>query len=304
MYLDYYMNLLGYNEIPRFLIKYLKCPSLLRLKKIGYFCGMDYASKDIYDFREYISRYDHSINVALITYKLTKNKKATIAALFHDVATPCFSHVIDYMNKDYANQESTEEYTGRIIRNDKVLRKCLKKDKIGVDSIIDFKRYTVVDNKRPKVCADRIDGVILTAIGWTKNIELSDIYKIVNDLCLLKNEFGEDEISFKNKEIALNVLKISESIDVICHSDEDNYMMQLLADITKESIENKLFTYDDLYLKNEEEIYNIIDNNGNNNIRKLYHIFKNIKKEEVPKIELPFIKIRDLNPLVLGKRVK
>ena len=109
MYLDYYMNLLGYNEIPRFLIKYLKCPSLLRLKKIGYFCGMDYASKDIYDFREYISRYDHSINVALITYKLTKNKKATIAALFHDVATPCFSHVIDYMNKDYANQESTEE---------------------------------------------------------------------------------------------------------------------------------------------------------------------------------------------------
>ena len=304
MYLDYYMNLLGYNEIPRFLIKYLKCPSLLRLKKIGYFCGMDYASKDIYDFREYISRYDHSINVALITYKLTKNKKATIAALFHDVATPCFSHVIDYMNKDYANQESTEEYTGRIIRNDKVLRECLKKDKIEVDSIIDFKRYTVVDNKRPKVCADRIDGVILTAIGWTKNIELSDIYKIVNDLCLLKNEFGEDEISFKNKEIALNVLKISESIDVICHSDEDNYMMQLLADITKESIENKLFTYDDLYLKNEEEIYNIIDNNGNNNIRKLYHIFKNIKKEEVPKIELPFIKIRDLNPLVLGKRVK
>lgn len=304
MYLDYYMNLLGYNEIPRFLIKYLNCPSLLRLKKIGYFCGMDYASKDIYDFREYISRYDHSINVALITYKLTKNKKATIAALFHDVATPCFSHVIDYMNKDYANQESTEEYTGRIIRNDKVLRKCLKKDKIEVDSIIDFKRYTVVDNKRPKVCADRIDGVILTAIGWTKNIELSDIYKIVNDLCLLKNEFGEDEISFKNKEIALNVLKISESIDVICHSDEDNYMMQLLADITKESIENKLFTYDDLYLKNEEEIYNIIDNNGNNNIRKLYHIFKNIKKEEVPKIELPFIKIRDLNPLVLGKRVK
>lgn len=304
MYLDYYMNLLGYNEIPRFLIKYLNCPSLLRLKKIGYFCGMDYASKDIYDFREYISRYDHSINVALITYKLTKNKKATIAALFHDVATPCFSHVIDYMNKDYANQESTEEYTGRIIRNDKVLRKCLKKDKIEVDSIIDFKRYTVVDNKRPKVCADRIDGVILTAIGWTKNIELSDIYKIVNDLCLLKNEFGEDEISFKNKEIAQNVLKISESIDVICHSDEDNYMMQLLADITKESIENQLFTYDDLYLKNEEEIYNIIDNNGNNNIRKLYHIFKNIKKEEVPKIELPFIKIRDLNPYVLGKRVK
>ena len=55
MYLQYYLEQLGY-----FLVKYLKAPSLLRLKDIGYFCGMDYASKDIYNFKEYISRYDHS----------------------------------------------------------------------------------------------------------------------------------------------------------------------------------------------------------------------------------------------------
>ncbi len=66
---------------------------------------MDDASKDIYDFREYISRYDHSLTVCLIVYKLTKDKKATLAGLFHDIATPCFSHVIDYMNQDYENQE-------------------------------------------------------------------------------------------------------------------------------------------------------------------------------------------------------
>ena len=52
MYLEYYLNELGYQNIPDFLIKYLKTPSLLRLKKVGYFCGMDYASKDIYDFSE------------------------------------------------------------------------------------------------------------------------------------------------------------------------------------------------------------------------------------------------------------
>ena len=39
--------------------------------------------------------------------------------------------------------------------------------------IIYFKKYSIVDNDRPKVCADRIDGVILTGIGWTKNITKS-----------------------------------------------------------------------------------------------------------------------------------
>ncbi len=133
---DFYLKQLG--NIPEFLNKYLITPSLLRLKKVGYFCGMDYASKKVYDFEELISRYDHSLSVSLITYKLTKDKKASISGLFHDIATPCFSHVIDYMNEDYEKQESTEEYTGKILRNDKYLLKCLKEDNIDVDDINDF----------------------------------------------------------------------------------------------------------------------------------------------------------------------
>ena len=179
MYLQHYLKELGYLALPDFLIKYLKTPSLLRLKKVGYFCGMDYASKDIYNFREYISRYDHSITVSLIVYKLTRNKIATLAGLFHDIATPCFSHVIDYMNEDYEKQESTEEYTEYILRKDRYLLKCLKEDNININDIINFKRYPIVDNDRPKVCADRVDGVILTGIGWTKNVRKEDITRKV-----------------------------------------------------------------------------------------------------------------------------
>ena len=97
--LDYYKELLHDDEIYDYLDDYLKVPSLNRIKYVGYFCGMDYASKNIYNFKEYVTRFDHSLTVALLTYKLTKDKKATLAALFHDVATPCFSHVVDYMNK-------------------------------------------------------------------------------------------------------------------------------------------------------------------------------------------------------------
>ena len=63
--LQQYLDIIGYSSKPDFLDKYLNTPSLLRLKNVGYFCGMDYASKEIYSFDEYISRYDHSLTVAL-----------------------------------------------------------------------------------------------------------------------------------------------------------------------------------------------------------------------------------------------
>ncbi len=304
MYLNYYKEQLGFSIIPDFLVKYLKTPSLLRLQKVGYFCGMDYASKEIYNFKEYISRYDHSLTVSLIVYNLTKNKNATLAALFHDIATPCFSHVIDYMNQDYDKQESTEEYTEHIIKNDKYLKQCLKEDNIEIKDIINFKKYPVVDNDRPKVCADRIDGVILTGIGWTKNIEKEDIRKIVQDMCVCQNEYNEEEIGFKTYEIAKKVLEVSESIDFYCHSKEDNYMMQLLAKITKLAIEKKYITYEELYFYDEESLFKILTTQKDKELLDFLEEFKNKKKTDIPNIELPKVKKRDLNPLVNGKRLK
>lgn len=303
MYLQYYLEELGYSNLPSFIIKYLETPSLLRLKKVGYFCGMDYASKDIYNFREYISRYDHSLTVSLIVYKLTKNKVATLAGLFHDIATPCFSHVIDYMNEDYEKQESTEEYTEDILIKDGYLQKCLEKDSINIDDIIDFKRYTIVDNDRPKVCADRIDGVILTGIGWTKNISRDDITKIVQDMHIYTNESNEEEIGFKSVSVAEKVLEVSKSIDIYCHSQEDNYMMQLLAQLTKIAINKKYILYDELYSYNEDELFNIFKEKNDEELKSLISKFENVKKEEIPDIELPKVKIRKLNPIVSGTRI-
>ena len=50
MLLQYYLEQLNYKNMPLFLRKYFDCPSLNRLMKVGYFCGMDFASKSVYDF--------------------------------------------------------------------------------------------------------------------------------------------------------------------------------------------------------------------------------------------------------------
>lgn len=304
MLVQYYLEKLDYKNIPTFLQKYLECPSIKRLQKVGYFCGMDYASKHIYEFSEYITRYDHSLSVALLTYKFTKDKKTTIAGLIHDIATPCFSHVIDYMNEDYENQESTEEYTEQIIKEDKELIHCLQEDKIDIDEITNFKNYSVVDNERPKLCADRIDGVILTGIGWTKNITKEDIDNIVDDLTLFINEDNEKELGFTKESVVKKVVEVSKSIDIYCHSNEDNYMMQLLAKITKLAITNKYITYDDLYRLTEEDLLKIFKRKRNIEFKNLLKQFETITLEEIPEVKLEKVKIRKLNPLLNNMRYK
>ncbi len=300
---DEYLNLLSQGNIPSFLIKYLTVPTLVRLRNICYFCGMDYASKNVYDFKEKISRYDHSLTVALLTWKFTKDKKATLAGLFHDIATPCFSHVIDYMNKDYKNQESTEEYTDIIIKNDKKLQMYLKEDNILTEDIVNFKKYTIVDNNRPKLCTDRLDGIILTGIAWTKSIIKKDIVEIVNDLEVYKNEHQESELGFKTKNIALKALDASNEIDRFCHTNEDNYMMELLAEITKKAIDNQIFKYDELFYLDEPTLLDKIRDSKIDELVNLLNKFETISISDIPVIVLNDVKVRDLNPLVNGIRL-
>ena len=303
MDLNYYLYLLGYANIPDFLIKYLDTPSLIRLKKIGYFCGMDYASKDIYNFSTYISRYTHSLTTALLTYKISSDRKATLAGLFHDVGTPCFSHVIDYMNKDYANQESTEEYTERIVLSDSYLKQYLLKDGVSANEIIDFKKYSLVDSARPKLCTDRLDGIMLNSLGWTKTISKQDIKDILNSIAIYINEEGKEEIGFTNYEVASKVVELSDTIDRYCHSNEDNYMMELLARLTKYSLDNGYITYDDLYHYTEEYLFGLLYSIKDRALEEYLLEFTNKKKEDIPITKLPNLKTRVLKPLVNSRRM-
>lgn len=300
---DIYLKILSKDGIPSFLNKYLSLKSINRLKNICYFCGMDYASKDIYKFKEKVTRYDHSLSVALLTWNLTKNKEMTIAALFHDIATPCFSHAIDYMNKDYETQESTEEYTEEILKSDKDLKKCLKEDNIDIKKIINFKEYSIVDNNRPKLCADRLDGIILTGALWTKTLNTKDIKKIINSTVIYENEDKELEIGFNSKSVGGKVLKTSNKIDVYCHSKEDNYMMELLGNIARLAIENKIIKYKDLFYLDEEILFDKLKKSKNKEILNLLDTFHNIKKKDIKEIDLKGVKPRILNPLVCGKRL-
>lgn len=302
--LDYYKMKLGIESMPEFLKEYLSMPSITRLKDITYLCGMDYASKYVYDFKEPISRYDHSLTVALMTWNFTHDIKATIAALYHDAATPCFSHVIDYMNRDYLVQESTEKPLEDMLKKDSILSNKLKDDNIDIEDIINFKKYSIVDLERPKLCADRLDGIILTGISWTKQVDECMINKFIDGISLYMNEDDEYEIGFNNEDAAIEALIINNSIDSLCHTRSDNYMMELLANIVNLAIKREYISYEQLYSSKEIDLLNILNNTNDMDINNMLNSFYNMKKKDIPlDFNMPKIKMRTLNPIVCGKRM-
>ena len=290
-------------NIPDFLSKYLELDIMQRLKDISLFCGMDYASPYMYYFKYPISRYDHSLNVALITWKLTHDKKQTLAALFHDVSTPVFSHVIDYMNGDYCTQETTEDKTREVLLSSNELLDYLNEDNIDINEVINFKDCSVVDLHRPALCADRIENIIGAGMSWVNVVDLNTAIEILDDLTLAKNENNKEEIAIKHVAIAEYVTYINDCINEATHSNSDTYMMILLADIVRKVIEDGYIIYDDLFRLTEHEFIKMIEDYlpYNYELADMWHTFKNVEKPSKQyNIE---VKDMTLNPLVGGSRL-
>ena len=290
-------------EIPEFMNKYLELPIMQRLKNVSLFCGMDYASPYMYQFSVPISRYDHSLNVALITWKLTHDKSQTLAALFHDVSTPVFSHVIDYMNKDYIEQESTEKMIPDVLITCRELLYYLKEDNVRFDDIFNFKQFSVVDLPRPALCADRLENLIGVGMSWVNEVTYDDAEKIIASMYLATNERGQREIAVSSKLTAEYLVYINSKINELTHTNEDTYMMQLLADVVRQTIDEGLIIYDDLYRLTEDKYISIIEKNVDTSteLHDLWRTFKHV----VPPVPDQHIAIKELtlNPMVNGKRL-
>ena len=292
-----------YGEIPEFMKKYLHLKVLERLKDVGMLCGIDYASHNYKYFEFYVSRYDHSFGTAMTVWKLTHNEKYTLAALFHDISTPVFSHVIDFLNGDYVEQESTEEMTETVLRSSKSLRDNLKQDGLSINDMVDFKNYSIVDLERPKMCADRLNNVMTVGMGWIGALDLTGAKYIVDHISTEINTDNELELSFTDSKAAEIYINTNDSVNERLALPEDDFLTDLLVKIVRRCIERKYVLYEQLFFLKEKEMFKIIEDSCKIDpiLDKMYVTFKTIK--DIPIIDVGHdLKLRKVNPLVNGRR--
>lgn len=299
-----YLKILS-PEFPEWLLEYICTPEMLRLDGIGMSCGTLYTK--VYNDKYFYSSLTHSVAVALIIWNFTRDKKQTIAGLFHDIATPTFKHCIDFMNGDSEHQESTEERTEQIIRNSKEIMKLLTRDNIRLEEVYDYHIYPIADNDTPKLSADRFEYTLSGGLYQVKVFELKDIEEYYNNITILRNEDGIDELAFKNMKICENFIHDISKLWPRWIEDEDRLCMQFIADIVKSMNIKKYITVDDLYKFSEQEILELIKNCDDNYIRNAFKNFQNATRDSVYKSDIPNNKIyctsvkgkkRYINPLV------
>lgn len=301
-----YFNILS-DEIPDFLYDYIDTPEMQKQKGISVSCGTIYSK--MYNLMWY-SSLDHSLAVSLIVWHFTKDKKQTLAGLFHDIATPVFKHCIDFMNKDYETQESTEELTTKIIKESKEIMRLLERDKIKIKEINDYHIYPIADNDTPQLSADRLEYTLSNGLGATEKIwGLNEIERIYKNIEIQKNEEGIDELGFKDKEIAEEFVHTMSMLSSMYIRNKTKFSMQFLEDIMKKMSEKKLITINDLYNLSEKHIIEKIENCEQNNISKCFELWKNAtainesdtKVDDKYCVNIDKIKIRYINPLVRNK---
>jgi hypothetical protein len=299
-----YLSILS-PDFPEWLIEYIYTPEMYRLEEISNTCGTMYTK--VYNETYFYSSLIHSVGVALIIWNFTHDKKQALAGLFHDIATPTFKHCIDFMNGDSEHQESTEERTEQIIKNSKEIMALLKRDNIRVEEVADYHIYPIADNDSPRLSADRLEYTLVGSIHQIKVFTLDDIKKYYNNIVILKNEDGIDEMVFKDKELCEEFIHKISNLWPRWVEDEDRVCMQLIADIVKSMNIKGYITVDDLYKMSEKDVINLIINCKDDYIRKAFDNFQKATRESVYKGDVPSTKNyctsvkgkkRYINPLV------
>lgn len=270
------------NDYPTFIDKYIDTKEMQRLSGIGQFCGCDYTK--LHSIKYWYSRLDHSVACALMTWHFTKDKVQTLGALFHDLGTPVFSHCVDYLFKDFINQESSEKNIKDVILSSTYILNYLKEDNINLDSVTDISQYTIVENKKPKICVDRLEGIIGTGLVWGRFWNIEDIEKMYNDIIVLNNEDQEKEIGFSTIQLANDFFEGVFKYSIMLQQNEDKFTMQFIADCLKELIDDNIISIEDLYSFSEQDIITMIKVNKKTKLK--WNTFVNssvlIKTEEAP----------------------
>lgn len=292
------------DEFPEFLYDYINTPEMQKQAGISVSCGTIYSK--MYNQMWY-SSLDHSVAVALIIWNFTKDKKQTLSGLFHDIATPVFKHTIDFMNKDYEKQESTEELTTKIISESKEIMNLLQRDGIKVEEISDYHIYPIADNDTPMLSSDRLEYTLSNGLGATEKIwGLKEIEEIYKNIEIQENEEGIQELGFKDLKIAEKFVHTMSILSSLYRREKTVFSMQLLADIIKKMSDKNMISVSDLYKLSEKEVIEKIEHCNDENISKCFNIWRNateINTSEILPINKYYVsiekmKVRYINSLV------
>ncbi|HBY20286.1 MAG: hypothetical protein A2Y24_04910 [Clostridiales bacterium GWE2_32_10] len=262
------------GEQPEFLLELLNAPEVLRLDGISVSCGGCYTK--FLKHKYFLSKLDHSYGMALIMWNHTRDKTQTLSALFHDISIPVFSHAGDFFLGDSLKQEASETMTSEIIRNSSQVMSFLEKNNISLSDVDDYKKYPLADNDKPRLAADRLETQLHFPLS-IGSISLDVAKEIYKDITILRNEDDNPELGFKSLKYAEQFANIALDSDKKYYRSfeaitNNQMIVMILENVIKEGLINK----EDIFIKTEKQIIDIIKTSGSRRLKSIWMYFEEL----------------------------
>ena len=245
-FMDVKLFELYHGPVPAVLAELAETPALRRLGQVGMNCGCEYTAFPQFAGSGSYSRLEHSLGVGLIVWHFTEDPAQAAAGLLHDVATPTFAHVVDFLRGDYLTQEATEEGTRERIAASPAIQAVLARHGLSTDEVADYHRYPIADNDSPRLSADRLEYSLGNALRWGF-LTREEIAALYADLRVGVNEEGSPELVFGSPVLASRFANAALACSRVYVSDADRYAMQALSELLARALEAGVLSTADLY---------------------------------------------------------
>ncbi|ELK44845.1 HD domain-containing protein [Halobacillus sp. BAB-2008] len=235
----------GESEVDGVLERLINSAPVQRLKGVHQ-AGAAYLVEETWD----VSRFEHSIGVMLLIRKLGGSVEEQIAGLLHDVSHTAFSHVVDTVFDNRA-EDYHEQIFDSVVRHSEI-PDILETYGYRCEDFLDDSRWTLLERPSPELCADRVDYTLRDMYRYGK-ITKEEVEMFLEELVVVDGSMyvssvaaGEWFVETYYKEVIdffLDPLNI--------------YSYDRLAEVLKLAMGEGILTTDDFLLEDESVIRKI-----------------------------------------------
>jgi HD superfamily phosphohydrolase len=240
------------------LVELISSKALDRIKKVS-----QYGLPDKFYYKKNYSRFDHCLGVMILLRNLGASVEEQIAGLLHDVSHSSFSHIADWVFGEGAkgNENYQDEQHENFVKRTEI-PEILEKYGFDLDRILDEKNFSLLENKIPDICADRIDYA-LRELAMEGDVEKAKkIYKS------LENYQGK--IIFQNYEDAFLFAEEFLELHLTAWGYEDAVVRcDLFSRAFKMAIDAGLIHTQDFWEEDEETLISKLENSDDKEILEL-----------------------------------
>ncbi|WP_286058970.1 HD domain-containing protein [Bacillus mojavensis] len=249
--------LYGRHQIDGVLEELIKSAPVQRLKGV-YQGGASFLVNPKWN----VTRYEHSIGVMLLIKRLGGTIEEQIAGLLHDVSHTAFSHVIDFVFKNEA--EDYHENIFQQVIDQSEIPGILKKHGYDADDLLlNDTRWTLLEQPAPELCADRIDYT------------LRDMYQY-GQITLREAEIFLDHLVVRNGRVFPDSIETAEWFVRVYYKEVIDFFMnpvnvygyEYLAQTLKAALKHNVIAAEDL-LKTDQEVLGILHSSENDEVLRL-----------------------------------